>query len=240
MSGEQGALTAPAPSIETCASPLKLSFEEFNRRIDALPEGPISVLNAPRWQRVLNTLGCFPLLGIAALRVSLAMEWVEPAMWMVTFLQCAIAVMVLFWMPWLLRSIWVMGNDFRKGTAGFMQQWDHDMVQFEHLQDWLSQFPAGHLEERLLQCRQLTENMQRRLGLFFGLSDRWGILPALVAVFFLLQDQKRLLELPGWMIVLGIAIPMCWVIAMKASRARLRLAVMADLLEGALRREVSR
>lgn len=231
MSGEHG--TTPENAI---SAPACLSFAQFNQRIDALPDGPVGVLNAPRWQRVLDRLGLLPLLCFSLLWVSLKLEWLAPALWMVPVARYLVMVMALLWLPGFVRSVWVLGHDLCKGTAGFMQQWDHDLALFESLQDWLAQHPREHLEQRLLQCRQLQENLQRKLGLFLGVSDRFGVLPVLVAVFYLLQQRQQLLALPGWIIALGVFIVLVWFIALSASRVRLRLAVMADLLEGTLRR----
>ena len=198
------------------------------------------MLASPSWQRILDWLGLVPLLGFGLIWLSVTMQWLTPAMWMVPVTRYSVVLLALLWLPGLIRSVWILVQDMRKGTRGFMQQWDHDLAHFEALQDWLLQFPRAHLEQRQLQCRQLIDNLQRKLGLFMGSFERWGVLPVLAAVFFLLQEQKKLLELPDWMIVLGIAIPLFWLIAMYAARARLRLGLIADLLEGALRREVSR
>ena len=219
--------------------PLRLSFEELNRRIDKLPDGPISVLASPRWQKILERLGLLPLSVFGLLWLAIKLQWLAPALWMVPVARYAVVLFALLLLPGLIRSLWVVVQDMRKGTGGFMQQWDHDLAHFEALQDWLRQFPRSHLEQRLLQCRQLMDNLQRKLGLFMGSLERWGMLPVLASVFFLLQEQKTLLALPAWMILVGIAIPLFWVMAMSASRARLRLAMMADLLEGALRAERS-
>ena len=240
LNGGQSAVADASAAGVSRVPVLRLSFEELNRRVDAMPEGPISVLNSPRWQKVLDRLGLVPLLGCGLLWLSLTMQWLTPAEWMVPASRYSILAMTLLWLPGFIRSVWVLVQDMRKGTGGFMQQWDHDLMHIEALQDWLLRFPRDHLEQRLLQCRQLIDNLQRKLGLFMGAFERWGILPVLAAVFFLLQEQKKLLELPGWMILLGIAIPTFWLIAMNAARVRLRLALMADLLDGALRRESSR
>ena len=125
-----------------------------------------------------------------------------------------------------------------KSTGGFMQQWDHDLALQEGVQDWLAQYPRQHLEQRLLQCRQLQGRLQSKLGVFLGGVERWGMLPALVAVFYLLQEREKLLELPGWLLLIGVCIVVFWVMALNALRARLRLALMEDLLHGVLQKTV--
>jgi hypothetical protein len=236
MSGEQNTMSSSDLHASTPAQPTCLLFDELNQRIDALPDGPISILNSPRWQRVLDRLALIPLLAFGLLWGVLAKDWLPAAAWMVPAARYLVVAMTALLLPGCVRSVWVIIGDMRKGTGGFMRQWDHDLALFEGLQDWLAAHPRAHLQQRLLQCRQLQQNMQRKLGTFLGASERWGILPALVAAFYLLQERHKLLELPGWLVALGVFIVLFWVIAMQAQRARLRLALMADLLEGALRK----
>lgn len=236
MCGEKVGLQASGAEADALVGAAGLSFEEFNQRIEALPDGPIKVLNAPRWQRWFDRLGMVPLLLFGVLWALLTLGWLAPAAWMVPAAKYLVVGMAVLWLPGVLRSVWLIVQEVRKGTAGFMRQWDHDLVMLEGVQQWLAQYPRTHLEQRLLQCRQLQDGLQRKLGIFLGGAERWGMLPMLVAVFYLLQQREKLLELPTWLMLVGISIVVFWVIALSAWRARLRLALMEDLLHGVLQK----
>lgn len=232
------AKAADAEDIAVCSAAVKmepLMFDVFNQRIDAMPEGPVGTLNSPSWQRCLDIAGLLAMLGVGVLWLGLALGWLTPAEWMGTAARCLMYAAAALWLPGVVRSVWVVYRDMRKGTSGFMQQWDHDLALYDELQAWLATYPREHLHKRLQQCRQLQDGLQRKLGVFLGGTGRWGILPALVAVFYGLQAREKLLLLPGWLVLVGIGIVLFWVMGLNAQRAHLRLALMADLLEGSLR-----
>lgn len=234
--GENNQMHGSDSTVAVPASTQSFSFEAFNRRIAALPDGPISVLNAPRWQRWLGRSALLALVLLALMCTALVLGLMAPDGWMVWATKCLLVGMIVLWLPGLVRSLWVIGRDMRKGTAGFMRQWDHDVIMLEQLQEWLLQHPRALLEQRLLQCQQLQAQLNRKLGLFLGSIDRWGLLPVMAATFLLLKEREALLELPGWLLLVGVGVIVFWVIGMNAQHARLRLATMEALLHGALMR----
>ena len=83
------------------------SFAELQHRISKIPDGPVGILDTPKPYRLLNVIG-----GVGAIVALLPMVLVKlmtPAMWMVTMVQIGMAVMVMKWLPYSVRSIGVMG-----------------------------------------------------------------------------------------------------------------------------------
>lgn len=230
--GPRQPCTAHATTPEQAGQ--RLLFQALNQRIDALPDGPVAVLRSPRWQRWFDVAGAVPMALLLLLWLLLTLQWLAPAAWVPALALACLVSSVALWLPGRIRSLWVIGRDMRKGVGGFMRQWDHDLLAMEAVVDWLRGFPRVELERKRQQCQALQERMQHKLGFFSGGLERLGILPALVAAFYLLREREQLMALPAWLMLLGLTIVLFWWMGTQAARARLRLQLMASLLQEAL------
>ncbi|UNK56277.1 hypothetical protein MNQ95_08815 [Pseudoxanthomonas daejeonensis] len=212
-----------------------LTFAVLEAKIEALPEGPISALNTPRWARHLALAGVIGM--IAAFVPSLLVKWLPPQPWMVLLAQAGLVVTVAGFLPGLLRNLWVLVQDIRHHRAGLIAQFDHDVDQFKALATWLAGYPRETLESSLRYARMGHERLHSRLGMLLGGIDRLGLLPVLISLFVLLRNWQDLLHLPGWLAVLGLLAPFLWLIAWLGAEFSRRLQLYAFLLDEALRAE---
>lgn len=210
-----------------------LTFAVLDAKIEALPEGPVSALNSPRWMHVLSIVG---LLGmIVAFLPSLLVMWLAPQMWMVWVAQAGLAVTVAGLLPGAAHKVWVVMRDLRHHRAGMIAQFDHDVAQFRGLVTWLAGYPRQTLESSLRYARMGHERMHSRLGMLLGGVDRLGLLPILAALFVLLRNWQDLLGLPLWLAILGLLAPFLWFIGWLGAEFGRRLQLYAFLCEEALR-----
>ena len=114
-------------------------------------------------------------------------------------------------------------------------QFDHDVAQFRGLAAWLAGYPREALETSLRYARMGHERLHSRLGMLMGGIDRLGLLPVLVSLFVLLRNWQDLLDLPGWLAILGLLAPILWLIGWVGAEFSRRLQLYAFLLEEALR-----
>ncbi len=210
-----------------------LTFAVLDAKIEALPEGPVSALNTPRWARHLAWVGLVGM--IAAFVPSLLVKWLAPQAWMVAFAQAGLVVMVAGFLPGLVRNVWVLEKDLRHHRAGMIAQFDHDVTQLRGLVTWLSGYPRETLESSLRYARMGHERLHSRLGMLLGGVDRLGLLPVLVSLFVLLRNWQDLLHLPGWLAVLGLLAPFLWLLGWLGAEFSRRLQLYAFLCDEALR-----
>lgn len=210
-----------------------LTFAILEAKIAALPEGPVSTLNMPRWARRLSLLG---LLGmVAAFVPSLMVRWLAPQLWMLWLAQAGLAMVIVGFVPGFVRNLWVLARDLRHHRAGMIAQFDHDVGEFRELAAWLSGYPRESLESGLRYARMGHERLQSRLGMLIGGVDRLGLLPVLVSLLVLLRNWQDLLHLPGWLAVLGLLAPVLWMVGWLGAEFSRRLQLYAFLLDEALR-----
>jgi hypothetical protein len=209
-----------------------LTFAVLEAKIAEFPEGPVSALNTPRWARLLSALGVFGV--IAAFMPSVLLTWLEPQWWMVRVAQSGLALVVVGFVPGMLRSVWVLAGDLRHHRAGMIEQFDHDVAQAQRIARWLSGYPRQTLEECLRYARMGQERLQSRLVMLLGGIDRLGLLPILASLFLLFRNRQDLLQLPGWLAALGAMAAFLWLLGWLGAEFSRRLQLYASLLEEAL------
>ncbi|WP_129136786.1 hypothetical protein [Luteimonas sp. YGD11-2] len=219
------------------AAPHTLSFAALDARIRVMPDGPVTLLDTPRWMRPLNVIGTVAIL--VGLLPMFLVQWMEPAMWMVHLMRVALLVTVAY-LPYVVRSIWVLGREFWHWRPKLAEQADHDLAQFALLRSWLCAYPRGELQAHRDFAVHARERLASKLGLLVGGAERVGVLPVLVAVFLLARGVDgpgldALGEVPLWAAVLGPFLVVTWLIGVIAVRMRLQLELYEAVLEEALR-----
>lgn len=208
------------------------SFVELQRRLGDIPDGPSGILETPKPYRVLNLIGGIG--AVAALLPFVLIRLMTPAMWMVTLLQIGMAVMLVAWLPAIVRSVGVLGWTLWRWKTDMVVQLDHDRPHLQAVVHWLATFPAEALAERLRMVQLAERQMVAKLGLLAGGVDRLGILPLLVSAYLFIRNWHQPLDLPGWQIILGIFLMMLYVISATGSLMRIRLRLFESMLADAL------
>jgi hypothetical protein len=209
-----------------------LSFTELDRRLRAVPDGPSGILNTPPLFRIANLVGS---VGFLLALVPLVMVRVIPAApWMVTLLQIGFAVMLVAWLPVVVRQVGVLITSTWHWRQEQVEQLDHDRPEFASILVWLGQQP----EQALRECQRMVALTQRqlvaKLGLLAGGLDRLGILPVLAAAYLFLRNVGDILDMPLWELVGAGFLILLWVLVTTATLMRIRLHLYAFLLEEAL------
>lgn len=211
--------------------PLTFAFLEAN--IEALPEGPASPFEMPRWVRQLSLVG---LIGLTVAFVPLLLaKWLPPQQWMLWLARAGVVLAFAGSAPGIVRNVWMLVLGLRQHRAGLIAQFDHDVTQFRRLAAWLADYPREALESNLRYARMGRERLQSRLGMLAGGIERLGLLPVLVSLFVLLRNWQDLLDMPGWLVVVGLLVPALWLIAWLGAEFSRRLHLYAFLLDEALR-----
>jgi hypothetical protein len=208
------------------------SFVELDRRLRAMPDGPASVLNTPRWIFVLDFVGWAGL--IAGLIPSLLIHFLEPKIWMVWMARAGLWVALLTFAPGFVRGAVVVVRSMLRWQTGQVQQMDHDLVQYRDLRRWLAQFPAEASSEALRFVRQGQERISAKLGLIAGSVHNLGILPMLVALAIQLKAIGQWGQTPGWQIELALFLAIFYLIGFVAALMRLRLQLYELVLTDSL------
>jgi hypothetical protein len=211
------------------------SFAELQRRISEIPDGPSGILNTPKPYRVLNVVG-----GVGATVALLPFVFVKlmtPAMWMVTMLRIGMAIMLVMWLPTIVRSIGVLGWTLWRWKNDMVLQLDHDHPHYQSILRWLATFPADALAERLRTVQLAERQLVAKLGLLAGGVDRLGILPVLVSAYLFIRNWNQPFDLPGWQILLGIFLMGLYLISATGSLMRIRLRLFESMLADSLARK---
>jgi len=211
----------------------ELTFAVLDARIEALPEGPVSALNSPRWISRMMLVG---FVGVAvAFMPSLLVKWLAPHAWMVWVARIGLAATIVGLLPGFVRNLWLLIREFHHHRGRFIAQFDHDIAHLKSLANWLAGYPREPLESNLRYARMGHERLHSRLVMLTGGMDRLGLLPVLVSLLVLLRNWQDLLNLPGWLAILGLLAPVLWLIAWTGTEFSRRLHLYAFLLEEALR-----
>ena len=215
-----------------------LSFAAIEARIRAMPDGPVEVLNTPRWMRLFNFVGTAAI--VIGLLPSLLVQWMEPRMWMVYMLRAALLVALVSYLPYFVRSVSVLAREFWQWRPKLVEQSDHDLAQFTVLRAWLCAFPREALQAHRDFASLARERLASKLGLMIGSAERVGVLPVLVAVLLLAREADglgldTLRDIPLWAAVLGPFLVVTWLIGVIAVRMRLQLELYEAVLADALR-----
>lgn len=210
----------------------KLTFTCLHAQIEALPEGPVSVLKSPGWIRPWTILGVVGML--LGLLPSLLVQWLEPAWWMVTVGRLGLLVAIVGFAPGFIRDVWVLGREFRHQRRGFVEQFDHDAAHIHTLAVRLSAYPRDVLERQRRFAAMGHARMESRLMMLLGGIERLGLLPLLLSLFVLLRNWQDLLALPFWLTALAVMAAILWVIGWWAAEFRRRLQLYEFVLDEAL------
>ena len=213
-----------------------LTFSALEQRITAMPDGPSSVLNTPRWLvpfQVAGTLGI-----IVGLAPSLMIHFMEPRQWMVVIAKLGLG-MTLFYLPANARNTWVLLHEFWRWQSKLVEQSDHDVAQFRALRVWLRSFPQEQLKELHRFAAFSQQRLTAKLGLLQGGFDKLGVLPALLALLVLLSSAgdlslASLAEVPVWRGSLALMFAVIYLIGFLVMRMRLRLQLSEMVLSDAL------
>lgn len=213
----------------------QFSFADLEKRIAALPDGPMGALNRPRWQYWLDLLGGVGV--ILGLLPSALIQFMAPALWMVTMAWMGFWVMVLAFLPGVSRETWVMMRMWRRGKAQDAEQLDHDFDQMDGLQPWLSKLPRSALERRLRFIQMAQARVAAKLSLMGGGLERFGVLPLILAVVVQIKAiTAESLALPLWQIVPGMFFAIVYVVGLNAAFYRVRMHLYEVTLAEALAR----
>lgn len=212
------------------------SLTELERRLHALPDGPASVLNTPRWLLMWNAVGTVGV--ILGLLPSLLIEFWAPRMWMAFMAQVGTALMLIGYVPGFVRSAWVLCSSFVGWRTEQVRQLDDDIVHFRQIGEWLATFPRDALDERLRFVRSVSARLTAKAGLLAGGLDKLGVIPIVVAVCLQLRTYvDGNATLPVWQAVVGLFLAVTYLIAFLASLMRLRLQLYEAMLADALERQ---
>ena len=202
-----------------------------------MPGGLASILKTPRIYYSLNIAGSVAI--VFGLLPFLLVQFMTPQGWMVRMAQVAVWTAGLLYAPGMLRGLWVMAREFWHWRIKLVEPSDHDLAQLRALRTWLQTFPRAELEEHRDFARFAHERLGSKLALLIGGIERAGILPVLVAAFFLLREidglgVASLADVPLWQGVLAPFLVITWGIGVIAVRMRLTHALYAMVLTDAL------
>lgn len=215
-----------------------LSFDALERRIQALPDGPAAILNTPRPYVVLNLIGTGGM--VIGILPFLMIQFLTPQMWMVWMARVGMWIAVLAYAPGLIRSVQVILLEFWRWKPKLVEQSDHDLTQFRELRRWLRKFPGNELEDHHRFAVLSQQRLSAKLGLLQGGFDKLGVLPALLALLFLVANSAnlsidKLLEVPFWQSGLALVFAITYLVGFLVMLMRLRLQlyelVLADALD---------
>lgn len=210
-----------------------LSFAAIEARIASMPEGPNAALNTPRWAMVLNLIGAGG--AILGLLPSVLVRVMQPQEWMVAMAYSGMAVMAAACIAPFVHSVWVLGRQFVRGTAEFIEQMDHDREVFDELARWLARYPKAVVADHLRFAQHMQTTLQAKLGLFAGGLDKLGILPAIGTAAIVIKGVIEGSAPPAWLAIVGIFLALLWAVGVLASFARLRVQTFETLLGNAAR-----
>jgi hypothetical protein len=209
-----------------------LTFSLIEDQIRELPEGPVGMLDTPRWIMICNVIGVVAL--VVALMPSLLLQWMEASKWMSAMAQLGGLAFMLAFVPYLVRALLVLVREFRDYRRAFIEQLDHDVVQLRTIRQWLRSYPRSVLEEQLRYARFAQERLGAKLGLLIGGIDKLGLLPVCLSLYVVLRGWRELLALPSWLSILGIMAAILWIIGWLGASFRLRLQLHEALLVDSL------
>lgn len=216
---------------------IPFSFVELERRIAVMSEGPMSILNRPRWQYWCDFGGGIGV--IIGLLPSLLIRFFEPRPWMVAMGVVGLAMMVTLFVPGLLRSLWVFAGLVRRGRAQDAMQFDHDFAEFDQLQVWLSAVPERVLEQHLRFLRAALTRVAEKLSLMGGDIGRFGVLPLILAIAVQIKAfGNQSLDIPMWQLAPGLFFAVIYLVGLNAAFMRVRMQLYEVVLAEALARRV--
>jgi hypothetical protein len=215
-----------------------LSFTELDRRLRETRDGPSGIFDTPKPYRVLNIIGAAGA-SIALLPFGL-MRIMTPAMWMVTMVQIGFAIVLVTWLPTLVRSYGVLGWTLWRWRDDQVSQLDHDHPHYQKILDWLDGFSVEALTEHRRTAQLAQRQVASKIGFLAGGIDRLGILPVLASIYLFLRNWKDVLNTPLWQLGLCVLLVLLYIVTTTASLMRIRLQLYESLLSDALARRSDR
>lgn len=214
-----------------------LCIATLDARIEGMLDGPASILKTRRAIYWLNILGSVAI--VFGLLPFLLVQFLTPQWWMVRVAQGGVWSAGVLCAPGILRGLLVMAREFWHWRIKLVQQSDHDVAQFRTLRSCLQTFPRAELEAHRNYAQFAHERLGSKLVLLMGGIERAGILPVLVAAFFLLREVdglgiESLADVPLWQGVLAPFLVITWWIGVMAVRMRLTHELYAMVLTDAL------
>lgn len=210
-----------------------ITFEALDRRLEAVPDGPAGVLNTPRWLLPFNLVGWAG--ALVGLVPSALIHVMTPAMWMVWMARIGLWVEVAAFLPAIVWGAVVLGISFWHWRPEQSRQLDHDLAQFRHLRDWLSQFSTESRMEALQFARRNRDRLGSKLGLIVGGVEKLGVLPVAVAVALQLKTSfAELGNTPSWQVLIAIFLLLIYLVGVVATLMRMRISLYEMVLEDSL------
>ena len=210
-----------------------LSFAVIEARIEAMPEGPVSILDTPRWMVVLYAIGAIG--AFFGLLPSLLVQVWEPRPWMASMARIGLVVMCCACALPFMRSVWMLALQFLRFKKSTIEQMDHDRETFGMLARWLARYPKPILADHLRFAQHMQATLQAKLGLLAGSLEKLGVLPAAAAVVIALQNWNSAQQVPMWLALAGIFLSLLWIIGVLTAAVRLRVHLFGALLDEAMR-----
>ncbi len=216
------------------------SFAELERRIASMPDGPMAVLDRPRWQYWCDIGGGVAV--IVGLLPGVFVQVLEPKEWMLTMAQVGLWMMILLFAPGFVRNVRVFGRLLSRGKAQDADQLDFDLSELNTLQVWLTQVPQQTLEQHLRFIQVAQMRTAEKLSLMGGSLDRFGILPLILAIAVQVKTfSAAALDIPLWQLVPGLFFAIGYLVSLNASFMRVRMHLYeAVLVEALARRDSNR
>jgi hypothetical protein len=214
-----------------------LSFAVLEERIRSMPDGPAAVLTTPRWLAPLNVLGTIGV--ILAILPFLMIQFLTPQLWMVWVARAGLCMVVFGYIPSIIQSAGVLCWEFWRWKPKLVEQSDHDLAQFRELRQWLRKFPRADLEDHHRFAVLSQGRVSAKLGVLQGGFDKLGVLPALLALFFLIKNSgglsiDALLATPYWQSWAALLFAITYLVSFLAILMRLRLQLYEVVLADAL------
>ncbi|MBO9663402.1 hypothetical protein [Dokdonella sp.] len=210
-----------------------LTFAVIEARIQAMPEGPVSLLDTPRWAVVLYAIGVVA--AFFGILPSLLMQFWEPRPWMAWMARGGLVVMCGTCALPALQSMWALLTHMLRFKKSMIEQMDHDRVAVGALARWLARYPKPVLVDHLRFAQHAQARLQAKLGFLAGSLDKLGILPAAAAVVIALQNWNGARSIPAWLAIAGIFLALLWLVGVLAADVRLRVHLFETLLGEAMR-----
>ena len=207
-----------------------LSFAALDRRIEAVPDGPSAQLGTPPWQRRLDVIGYAGI--VVGLTPSVLVELMTPREWMVWIGWAGLA-MTAFFLPGIVRSVFLVLRGMRRWRPELVEQLDHDMAAMRSLQAWLARQPRAAVEAHLSFARNAQARLAQKMGFLFGGVDKVGVALVLGALGVQLKSLADG-PVPAWIAGIGIFVTVLSALGVIAGLMRLRLQLYEAVLDEAL------
>jgi hypothetical protein len=218
----------PTPDSKSEEHAAPLTFAELNHRLASMPDYGAPSPASRKWSRI----GVLTLL-LAYLSTLVIQHLKLDGM---TTLKLLIATLVIE-VAGLALNMWHTRGEYRsllRPLEDFADQLDYDFDHHYEIRDWLVSQPIERLENYAGMAAYRRERFTQRLPLLAGSVTTLGILPALVAVYFQVQQivSGRALSWIDW--AFGLVLLFFYFLTWTSSLTKSRLEAMDMYLQSAL------